>query len=74
MPSIILTNERKKKFEKIRGKFLATGKFLTLSRADTLSLMCDVLLFIDNKMTEFVDPFAPRFIDLLNEQKEEDSL
>lgn len=68
MPSIIFDNDLKKKFEGIRGKFLSTGLFINLTRAETLELMIDSL----NRLEISTNiPFHEKFIsEILKERKE----
>lgn len=75
MPSIIFDNEIKKKFEGIRGKFLSSGLFTNLTRAETLELMIDSLnqihKDIKNSMTA-ISPFCTAFIrEILEKRKDE---
>ena len=74
MPSIIFDNEIKKKFEGIRGKFLSSGLFTNLTRAETLELMIDSLNQTHNDIKNNmigISPFCTAFIrDILEKRKE----
>lgn len=64
MPNVMLSDRTKKKFEQIRGKFLATGLFMNLSRADTIELMIDVL----NRLEDSVENHTLDMIISVNEK------
>ena len=68
MPSIIFDNPLKKKFEMIRGKFLSTGLFESITRAETLELMIDTLNFVDYNNTTV---FSAKKIKLILEKRKE---
>lgn len=74
MPSIIFDNELKKKFEGIRGKFLSTGLFTNITRAETLELMIDSLDQTHNDIKNnkiAISPFCTAFIrEILEKRKE----
>ena len=72
MPSIIFDNELKKKFEGIRGKFLSTGLFTNITRAETLELMIDIINSVDKAFyKEEIFPFSSEYIkEVLKERKE----
>ena len=72
MPSIIFDNEIKKKFEGIRGKFLASGLFINLTRAETLELMIDILNSFKIENTETL-PFDIEIIEAILEKRKKNA-
>lgn len=73
MPSIIFDNRIKKKFEGIRGKFLSSGLFTNLTRAETLELMIDSLNYIDKEKWETETFYDPVFIKKILEKRKENN-
>jgi len=71
MPSIIFNDNIKKKFEQIRGKFLSTGLFTSITRAETLELMIDILNFIDSEQHIINDHYFVEDILKTREEKNE---
>ena len=72
MKSIIIDDDLKKKFEGIRGKFLSTGLFMNLTRAETLELMIDILNSIDDiGLWKSITPFDSEYIKKVLEKRKE---
>ncbi len=74
MPSIIIDDRLKKKFEMVRGKYLGSGVFSSITRAEALELMIDLILdqdFVNDRVNDPGNPFNPSYINALLKARKE---